>query len=243
MRKTIFTLFVAAATLLSCSSDDSPSNPPANDGVLLKKVIDTFEGGFVVTTELTYDGNKLTQISTDDGSTDTFVYTNGLLTQQTHTWEGSSSVRTFEYDANNRLIKRYHDGILAYTFTYNQDGTISKTESSGNSVNILTFENGNLISDAYTNNAGTDYVVSYTYDTKNNPFKNIHQKDVFALLGYYNANNVLASAASGTGVDNYDNSTTTYSSYNSNSFPVESSRVAAQGTIDEEITASQFFYE
>jgi len=245
MKKVLFTLVIGFVVLTSCDSDlvNLPPDDSVGGGVLLKKVLGVYNG-ISVTTDLTYNGNKLMQISDNDGSIDTFVYTNELLTQSIHTFNGSSSVRTFEYDSSNRLEKRYHNGSLAYTYVYNSDGTISKTESTGGSVTVLTYTNGNLVNKAYTNTtAGVSSVITYTYDNKKNPFANIHQTDVFALLGYYNVNNVLVSATSGSAADNYDNSTTVYGAYNSNNFPLEDSTITAVGTIDEETSTSQYFYE
>jgi len=243
MKKLLFTLAIGLVTLVSCESDlvSAPPNDSVGGGILLTKIVGVYNG-VSVTTDLTYDGNKLVQISDDDGSSDTFVYANELLTQQTHTWNGGSIVETFEYDSSNRLEKIYQGGDLAYTYTYNADGTISKTENPGGSVAVSTYTNGNLVSETYTNGSVSS-VTTYTYDTKNNPFTNIHQTDVFALLGYHNANNILVSATTGTAADSYDNSTTVYNSYNSSNFPVESSSIAAPGTPDEETSTAQYFYE
>lgn len=247
MRKTIFTLFVAAATLLSCSSDDSLSNnpTPTNDGVLLKKVIDTFSDPSVgaVTTDLTYDGNKLTDMVFSDGYSYKYIYVNDLLTT-VEDYDGTTleSTASLEYDSNNRLIKvtTVFTGAntIIDTFTHNSDGTITENENGG-AVYVYTFSNGNEITQDHTN-GDNDY--TSVYDDKNGVFKNIHQREVFQLLGNYAFNNNLLSRTNTSGLTPNENEEATYT-YNSSNYPLTAVTVLEAGTVNEETTTSQFFYE
>jgi len=247
MKKLLFTLAIGLATLISCESD-LVSAPPSdsvggvNDGVLLKKSIDNN-----LTSNYFYDGNKLIRREDSDGGSETYTYTNDLLTKLVEVFPDPQGVldittQTFEYNSDNKLIKDIHDGVVAYTYVHNVDGTITETESGG-SVNVYTYENGNLMTQINTN-GDNDYVS--TYDANNNPYKNMHQREVFELLGEYAyANNLLTSNYTGSG-PSYETITTTYT-YNDSSYPITSVEVLtryANSTVQAtETLNTQYFYE
>ncbi|MFD0963582.1 hypothetical protein [Pseudofulvibacter geojedonensis] len=245
MKKTILAMFVAAATLMSCSGDDSSSTPPNDDSVLLKKVIDTFSDPTVgsVTTDLTYDGNKLTELVVSDGYSYNYTYVGDLLTT-IEDFDGSTleSTATLEYDGSNRLIKVTTEftgaNTIVDTFTHNSDGTVTENENGG-AIYVYTFSNGNEVTQDHTN-GDSDY--TSVYDDKNGVFKNIHQREVFQLLGNYAFNNNLLSRNNTSGLTPNDNEETTYT-YNSSNYPITAVTTLEAGTPNEETTNSQFFYE
>jgi len=256
MKKILFTLAIGIATLTSCDSDlvSAPPNDSieggtsegnTNDGVLLRRIIEVEDG---ITSDYFYEGNKLIKIEDSDGESETYTYTDGLLTKIVEVYpdfDGSlqTSIETFEYNSDNKLIKENHDGVLAYTFVHNTDGTITETESPGGSINVYTYLNGNLMIQANTNGE-QDYV--NTYDTKNSPYKNVYQRETLELIGYYAySNNLLTTEYNGNGTS-YENTATTYT-YNSSGYPVTSTEVFdiyVNSTLESTSTSNaQFFYE
>ncbi|PHS10960.1 MAG: hypothetical protein COA88_01355 [Kordia sp.] len=251
MKKLLFTLAIGIAVLTSCESD-LVSAPPSDsvggassigDGVLLKK---TIEDG--VTFNYFYEGNKLIMIEDSEGGSETYTYTDGLLTKIIEVYldlDDSSQIftETYEYNSDNKLITESHNGILAYTFVHNANGTITETESPGGSINVYSYENGNRMTQVNTNGEN-DYLS--TYDTNNHPLKNVHQREALELMAYYAySNNSLTSEYTGNGTS-YETSTTTYT-YNSSGYPVTSSEVFTRyvsSTIQStETFTTQFFYE
>lgn len=250
---------IGLATLISCESDSDTTPPPSDyDGVLLTKTIDTFDDGSTLTSEFTYNGNKLVMVEDSDGESDTYTYTGELLTKIEETIYDADDVLvtdviTFEYDEQDRLIKLTTvfggEGNTQYEdFIYNSDGTI--TEKSYNNGNpsgqftlnnelTLTIVNGNPIKQE---NILENSVYEIAYDDKNGPGKNMHQIDVLVLAGYYATpnNEISSTQISGANMGDYDE-TTTYT-YNPNNYPLTSSNIYGAGTLYEETQTTEYFY-
>jgi hypothetical protein len=178
MKKIILILSVVTLAFTSCSKNEpAPNAAAANpNGVLLRKIIVT-EGSDVITKILTYNGNKLVSIKGDDGYTSNFTYTGNLITSGEEIDANGifDSYDTFEYDSSARLIlfKRFQGGIggaefVRESYVYNADGTATITDIGGNTKQLF-FLNGEIIKVVRS----TGNTKNYTYDTKNNPFKNI----------------------------------------------------------------------
>ncbi|PHS10963.1 MAG: hypothetical protein COA88_01370 [Kordia sp.] len=121
--------------------------------------------------------------------------------------------------------------------------TYTEGVGSGNEeVNVYTFLNGNLVSIVFTASWGT-YNYTHTYDDKNNPFRNIHQADMFALTGNLSTPNNVSTITQISGSDMGGNDEANTYTYNSEDYPVTSTEVFALGTIDEETTTTDYFYE
>ena len=255
MRKTIFTLFVAAATLLSCSSDDSSSITPPVDasGTLLKRIVETFEDGSTGTYDFTYDGNKLTSWVIDAGTADvetiTYTYTNDLLTgieaDLIDTIDDNTVV--IAYDSNNNIsvvTRTDSSGTIQTTYVYNNDGTVTATEGGG-ATTTYNITSGNIVEEAFVFNADNE-TRTVSFDDKNGCFKNIHQAETLSLLNdiytvYNTMNNETSVVVTGTNVFPDDSYNVTYQ-YNSNNYPVSSTRTEAPGTVDEEVITSVYTY-
>jgi len=254
MKKILFTLAIGIATLTSCTEDDSITTPPSDEvGVLLKKIIDTFDDGSTAETIFTYNGNKLikTEEVADFGNgletyIDEYTYTGELLTRIDHSGSDSmgnpdSEYTILEYDASNRLITEtyyYASNTDVNTYVHNVDGTITFNESGG-MIYVYTFVNGNIIQEDNTN-GDSDY--TSTYDNKNGYLKNIHQSEVFALLGDLVFQNNLLTYSNTGGLFFNDNEANTYV-YNSGDYPVTSTTVSNPGEVNEEVSNAEFFYE
>lgn len=246
MKKIIFLLFLSGAVLTSCSDNDSSDddgNPPS-DTVLLKTLIETFEGEDLVI-NYTYSGNRLIGSSDSDGYSEVFTYTGDLLTMIEEFEDGVLDYRTeLAYDANNRLITETitfgAQNVEVNQFTYNADGTITKQEAGENAYIYTYDQDGNRIAEEDID-GGQDY--TYTYDSKNGALKNIHQREVFELLGYYAYNNNLLDEINTGGVAFADEASYTYE-YNNLDYPESAvETVTLDGIGEEEVYTLQFIYE
>ncbi|WP_125722508.1 membrane lipoprotein lipid attachment site-containing protein [Flavobacterium ustbae] len=183
--KKILCLFGALTLLLtSCSSDESPSNG-STDSVFLKKTISTYSDGSKVTTNYTYNGNKIVSIIDDSGESNAYyTYTGDLITKLEYKLPGGTveQVNTYAYSTDGKLttfvrIDPEMDWGNKEVYTYNTDGTVTVKEYIGdattqttlNSTGTVKFSNGEvveMINDTHSSH-------TYTYDTKNNPLKNV----------------------------------------------------------------------
>lgn len=183
MKKLLLLFGALALSLTSCSSDDSPSDESTTDGVLLKKIITTTSEG-KVTTIYTYDGNKIVSDVDDSGESNAYyTYTGDLITKIEYKLPNGTveQINTYAYtDGKLTTFVRIDPGMdwgNKELYTYNADGTVtskqyigdSKTQTSLNATVIIKFANGEVVD--MINDFNDSH--SYTYDTKNNPFKNV----------------------------------------------------------------------
>lgn len=247
MKKIIFTFFSVAILITSCSSDDSSSDdemdPPSNI-VLLKSLIVTYDDGSTFTSNYTYSGNRLMGYTDSDGLDEVYTYTGDLLTQIDEYEAGVLDTETLlEYDSNDRLIKEtyvYSDGSSEMNeFIYNADGSITENEGASNQYSY-TYANGNRVTE--TSSDG-NYDYTYTYDDKNNPFINVHQREVLDLIGEYaSLNNILSYVNNGGGPAD-DDFTSTFT-YNSDDYPVSGTSTYFEfGSGNQVVESMQFVYE
>ena len=249
--KKIFSMAAIALFMMtaSCSSDDSNETVNPENG-LLKKMVITYEDGSIETDEFTYEGNKLTQITFGDGTYTKFLYNNDLLTESQ--MYGTDNLiefkNVYEYNDDNKLITdtEIHSGEGSYnkktTFTYNSDSTITamvymgEGEEELHSTCIITLTNNN-ITQVHTEMAqgAVEWTMSFAYDDKNNPLKNIPAFDIITLTDFYiggGVNNLLSQS--------YESEVvyTCQYQYNSNGYP---SSMIDQDDIEQ--TTTQFIYE
>ncbi|AWK04583.1 hypothetical protein HYN56_10230 [Flavobacterium crocinum] len=211
--KKILCLFGALALVLtSCSSDDSSSE--SADAVLLPKKITetTVEDGQSgsLTYTLSYDGNKLKEISLSDASRSAYTYTGNQITKvelfrsgvlyatEVYAYDGEKLVSKITTREANKTIQ---DKL---TFVYNANGTVNVNQSQiidrqeikYDTTTLYTLSNGNMISSELIDGVLVEKITS-TFDTKKSPFINI--TGVKALLDldfntgfdFYSANNTV----------------------------------------------------
>lgn len=228
--KKILCLFGALSLLLtSCSSDDNESNDNT-DAVLLKKTIITDSEGDAVTSIYTYDGNKIVSIVDDSGdANEYYTYTGNLITKLEYRFPDGSidQVNTYTYNAEGKLVtfvRTQTNYVHKEVFTYNADGTVTAESYSGDSeselmegtVNTIKFVNGE-VSEIISPDASNEEHV-YTYDTKNNPMKNVIGMDKIAFIDG-EGNGVKFNILTDTSEDElWTNSTFTY---NDNGYPTK----------------------
>jgi len=215
--------------LTSCSSDDNESNDNT-DAVLLKKTIITDSEGDAVTSIYTYDGNKIVSIVDDSGDVNEYyTYTGNLITKLEYRFPDGSidQVNTYTYNAEGKLVtfvRTQTNYVHKEVFTYNADGTVTAESYSGDSeselmegtVNTIKFVNGE-VSEIISPDASNEEHV-YTYDTKNNPMKNVIGMDKIAFIDG-EGNGVKFNILTDTSEDElWTNSTFTY---NDNGYPTK----------------------
>lgn len=245
--KKIIVACLALFLVVSCSSTDSPS---ASQDVLVKRTVSTDEDGLEETLQYFYNGNKISRIEGPDGFKVQFTYVGDLITAIRY-FAGTTEFQTETYTYNSQgqmikyvLLSLLQDYGAKEEFTYNADGTIEYTRALGDLVSQtespssgkLFFTNGE-ITKVENYEFGATSVVNYTYDTKNNPFKNITgiSKISFAdqVVGGFN-HNVLTEEHP---TFPSSNLTTAYQ-YNSNDYPISAVETTTFGE-----SSTMFFYE
>ncbi|WP_055446200.1 hypothetical protein [Lacinutrix mariniflava] len=224
-----------------------------SDLVLPKKSIQTYADGSTIIGDYTFNGNKLTKIEytinfvgePTETEVEEFTYNGDLLAQIDIVENSAGFTETdsmvLEYNSDNELITVTttldDTNIQIDNYVHNPDGTITHNEDGGQ-VYIYTIENGNIILENNTN-GNNDY--TYTYDDKNGISKNIHKREVFAVLGYTAFNNNYLSYINTGGSTVPDNENNTYT-YNSDNYPITSNTVYNQGSADEETHTTEYTY-
>lgn len=185
MKKIVFALSAVCVLLTSCTGNDDENNTSDSSGILLKKTVEVNSDGSGYTTDYHYDGNKLVDISDEDGKI-VFTYVGDLITKmEFKDSQGVSyQVDTFVYE-NERIASYVSIEPLEQigrkeVYVYNNDGTVGITNYSGNTTSQtllggtgkVYFANGE-ISKIESVTDGFIETTNYTYDTKNSPQKNI----------------------------------------------------------------------
>jgi hypothetical protein len=237
MKKLLYLFCASLLVLTSCSNGDDKEDSVINNSVLVKKAImkDGTSSDFF---EYSYNANKLTRISpsfTKNAFID-FTYNGDLINGSKRYDENKALLfeMIYEYDGKQRLISekllsKFYDSVNKRIFVYNSDGTIGYTEFTGDLINqdqivktgkIWVNDEGETIKvEEYEGNELLSKA-EYTYDDKNNIYKNILGYYKLFLLGEIpKTHNILT-------CKKYDsNNVLTYSysnkySYNSDNYPV-----------------------
>ena len=210
MKKLIYFLFIPLLLLQGCSSD-SDNNDNNNNGssTILCKSIRYNESDATnirnYRDEYIYVGNKLFEMKSyyNDvlvGPPDVVFYTGDLITEikfydELNRLDGNT---VCTYNNSGQLIESiyYDKGILDVkdTYTYNQNGTITQLtyynynkQETLKSNSTLTYTNGDLVKIDVIEYDGAqvynNYTITYLYDDKNSPFKNVHSSFKKILIG------------------------------------------------------------
>jgi hypothetical protein len=245
--KKIIVACLALFFAVSCSTTDSPN---VSQDLLVKRTISTDGDGVEETLLYFYNGNKINRIEGPDGLKVEFTYSGDLISTVRYFVDVMEfQTESYTYNSQGKMIKYVKLGLLQdygvkEEYTYNADGTIeyaraigdllSQTESP--STGKLFFTNGEITKkESYE--FGATSVVNYTYDTKNNPFKNTTgiTKISFAdqTVGGFNHN--LLTEEHPTFPDS--NVSTVYQ-YNSTDYPISAVETSSFGE-----SSNLFFYE
>ena len=252
MKKIFYIVSLLSLTLFGCSSDEEQDDIiiPEVQPTLLKKAV---SGSSVF--EYSYNGNKISEIKFG-GDKITYSYSGDLITN-TKTYSSGRSEPIFEvkytYNTNQNLSQEvlfsYDNGIAEKrVYTYNSNGTISYQEYTGTFASQNTEGKWGLI---YYDTAGrveklevyngVDLftTTTYTYDAKNNTYRNVLNFD--KLISNFESgknNNILTSIT----YDANDNIIRQYRNvytYNSDDFPIALNSYLNGSTI---ASATDFFY-
>jgi hypothetical protein len=195
MKKIFYLLSISLLLLQGCSSD-SGSNNNTSSAILCKTIKFNESDATNIRnyrTEFTYVGNKFNERKDYYNdvltSKSVYIYTGNLITQVKGYDENNiyNSLSTITYNNSGLPISILNidnetGSWVGYksNFVYNQNGTITELSYSGdvNTQNTLdetttyTLQNNILVSQI---TIGGTYTTSYsfTYDTKNSPFKNV----------------------------------------------------------------------
>lgn len=235
--------------LNSCSSDDAKQE---QQNVILPKTIsyqDLSDSEENYTSTISYNGDKIVNSTSTDGTKTVFTYTGNVITKTEDFENGELTDKIlYTYESgklkeklncemiskdfpNGKYITKYvyvHDGTNVINYkTYNIDPTTQvETE---NIVGALTFQGLNLIQDIeYTNISKVSKSRDYKYDEKNNSHSKVLGFDLL-LDPKYSRNNILEYSYSTNGAVNY---IVTYSYiYNDNGFPVTQNYLGTDGIV------------
>lgn len=220
--------------LFSCSSNKvlDTSNPNNSNSVLVKKV--TYSN-ILSAYIFIYSGNKLVKYGLEDGSESLIFTYQGDLISKTE-WVDSKNVSSGEGNvysyANNKLtqLNSFSDIGLEYTYdyVYTASGTIeiNRTAYHKNGSTVIVKskqyfdEVGNIIRDEDFTNS-TPIVTIYTYDNKNNPFKNVIGFNIFKRYG---VNNIITMTTN-YDTNNYNIETNSYQ-YNDQGYPISCTSIS-----------------
>lgn len=261
MKKIISLTFVLSLLFFSCSSNENEDN--SNSGIiLLRKTIETNSQGVAVTTNFNYNGNKIVNATSNYGVEYKFYYTGDLITKY-EIYDNNSLIHTrlYNYNSQNNLISSIelnHDNNQGtnIVLTYNSNGTITYNMYSGDLITqtslwgtfTATLSNNEI---TMFKDESSNITYTYTYDSKNNHFKNIlgYEKVKMGIGSgtYVNISGIFQNLTQRRATLQNGNQyiqETNQCSYNVNDFPVTSNTnyYSSNGTIINNKTVS-FYYE
>ncbi len=231
-------LFTLCITFFACNTEsiDTPTpNEVSTNDMLVKKISYKFDNEQFVENYI-YDKNKIKSINSSNGYKTEYTYSNDKIIRiDNFENEELIAYTTLAYDSENRLESYidYFDmpgdsSVWKSVFSYNTDGTITKTIYMGDSNSQTN------LSDTYTYilqeeniiKYASDYqVVSFEYDNKNGVYKNIYDINVINLLnldlGALEGNkNNISKATEELGNGNITSETFDYT-YNDKNYPIK----------------------
>jgi major membrane immunogen (membrane-anchored lipoprotein) len=246
---------ISLLSIVACSSDDDSSNSSSSDPVV-KRILyqDEDPDGYNYDVTYSYNGNKITQGVYTDGYVEKYYYSGDRIVKIEYLTDGEVEEQdVFTYDASGMLTQAsYQDLIGDYeertTYATASANTVTQTYYSGEIGNntpdwtaTLTITDGEVTQSTHI---GT----TYTYDTKNSPFKNVTG---WAAIAHANAgdhelegskHNII-SIQNNTTSPNYTTNTYTY---NAGDYPLTATSVSifdADFPTDVSTVNVQYFYE
>ncbi|MFN3969293.1 hypothetical protein [Flavobacterium sp.] len=244
MKKIFWLLAITATFVVSCSSDNSSSTPAS--GALVKTMIidnanpadDDYNLLF------TYSGDKLLNVKDSGVLIEQYIYTGDKLTRMNHPEDNTYIVIEYSGDQVSKFTEYDPDfdsatkTVVTYsgnTFTRTvYDGDLT-TQSDLILTEVCTVQNGNITQ--YTRTSfGTSNTETVTYDTKNNPFQNISNYEIFQVLNSDIDGNLNNETASSTFGINYMVNYT----YNTDNYPLTELTYDASSVLRESISYTYY---
>lgn len=220
--------FLLLGILTSCSSDSDSDNNQINDNYKVSKIVYPNDQ-YVMDFLYNYNSEYCNQILY--GGTNYLINYNYENNQLIDSYRNDNHYEYFYQNDNivEITIKYGWSGLVSekYIYTYNASNQISKVENYFNQNGALTFtsfvnyfydSNGNNYRrDTYSSDSTLLYYQVFTFDNKNNPFKNFEPK--ISLMEYYPFGNNVTSISHFSANGTLNEITTYTHQYNSNEFP------------------------
>ena len=206
--KKIFALIMAvimAFSLVACggtNNDSGNAQPESNQGqetVVVKNPVrsELYDSSGKILADISYeydaDGKLLSNTTSwnyDFGSgseTDTYTYdSKGNVATKTSSYSDSdyASVKHYEYDADNRLVKEYFDEDYGIKYVYGDDGRLAEVFNYNADGALLwqtySYE-GNAVIQTELWGSWTLTYITY-YDEQGNPLKWVYESDGTPML-------------------------------------------------------------
>jgi len=182
--KKIICFLSLSMVLASCSSDDSTETVENNNPALfVTKTVEDMNTATPYTTLYTYNGNKIVSALDEVGDGYFYTYTGDLITKVENKEDGEvTETEFYTYDAQQRLstylvLNEEFESGYKFVYAYNLDGTVTISQYRGtmtsqpnlHATSTAFFENGEVVKIT----SSVEMTLLYTYDDKNNPFKNV----------------------------------------------------------------------
>lgn len=216
--------------------------------ILLKKITVTDLNGEVYSVEFTYSGKKLAQSINSNGTRVVYTYEQDLLVKE-ETFNGTTLVdkATYVYDISSNLITYIefdYESTTAdrWVYVHNSNGTISFENYTGDlAEQTEAVSTGTISATQYVENninpiTQLPEVITdvFTYDSKNNPFKNVTGFSKIIFTGSDSTSNYLNNILTVT--SQIDDTTPVVANnntyvYNANNFPISSSTTTIGGVL------------
>ncbi len=246
MKKIFAFVLFATFTIVSCSKDDSDKKD--NGPIVLKKMIETYEDGSSVTIQYTYDSDKITTVTYSNGFVENYYYApDGNISKIEKLKNGVIAEEENFTSTSSVFLGRYEKKIIedSYVFTegfgyrnihtpmpddqeYISSGSVLNNAEGKKSYNTKYIMNGdNIFQKVDDYGYNKVLIATYQYDSKNNPFRNVHNNEFFILAKKRSGiNNIIGINFNGPGLN--ENMSAKYT-YNSDNFPVTSEETNEKG--------------
>lgn len=241
------------STLIAPSSfkNNYKSNNLSN-WTLLKQIIFTDSSGQLIESiQYSYNENKLVSITKGNHKSNYTYSGDKIIKIEDSEKNILNKITEYTYNSDNKLHSSIETEIgSSYSFktlySYNLNGTVTfkefminsntETISDEGSMGKFVFSQHNLIKIEKSNNNGYEFLATYEYDRKNNPFKNVLGFNlIFNFPEKISTNNIIKSTNT---FDSFNFVNTHSYSYNSIGFPIRK-----KSFYEDELTqTTQFLY-
>lgn len=254
MKKLLYLFSAFALVLTSCSSNNESEQILQATPILITQMTATVVNNGNTesnTATFTYDGTKI--LSQNYGNYYiNYSYTGNLITKIEYFLNDVViSKELYTYNSLEKLVnyqRTEYDNVngnygVNVDYVYNSNGTVSYTRNTGNlpnlipsSTGIINFNNEGLVISIETS---TGYTYSYTYDTKNNPVKNVLGFDKL-IFSDDDVSSLTKNLVSEVQTNSFGIFTTNFNhTYNSNDYPIQTIEVDGSETVTREYIYNQ----
>lgn len=226
--------FLLAALLancfIACSSDNDDRDENTND-VILPVTITSMEndGSYSYTSTIKYNGSKISEIHDYEGGKIVYQYDGDNIIKITDYQKSGKEDMTQVYTYKNGKVAtlvtteglsgdRQYVTTSTYDWVTNNHVEVSRKDNFNDTIRKTNYyyDNENLIK---TEDENT--IITYTYDSNNNPLKNIKGMNVVTDSDY-GTNNLIKKEYKSKSSGGSSNTYTTTHEYNTNNYPTKS---------------------